>query len=104
MQRSLWHHTWPRRAPGRRQFEDIHELQSSYQVKAPLAIAFRAIFQLAAMDLLYSYEPWRLARCARKNCKHPFVRKDKRQVFCSPACSQSIRTGRYRKALQEKLE
>jgi len=54
----------------------------------------RDCFLLAAAQLL-STDGWRIALCANAKCRRPFVRR-KRGQYCSRACSQKIRTARYR--------
>jgi hypothetical protein len=98
MQRSLSRVSWPRRAPGRKSYERIHEISSRYEIaESRPDAAFATMFQLVAQDLIYTSEPWRLARCALKECQRRFVRHDQRQVYCSNACSQAERTTRYKK-------
>ncbi len=54
------------------------------------------MFGLAVMDLLQT-ESWRPARCIRADCGGRFARDDRRQIFCSPRCSQTMRARRLRK-------
>lgn len=97
IQRTLLRVVWPRHVRGRKSDERIHEIRSRYEIaEASQDAAFAAMFQLVAMDLVYTSEPWRLARCELKECRRRFVRRDPRQAYCSAACSQAERTTRYK--------
>jgi hypothetical protein len=56
-------------------------------------------FVLAAFELFTS-EGHRIRNCAEPKCNRLFV-ATKRQAFCSPQCSQRVRTAKYRKAHRE---
>jgi hypothetical protein len=102
IQRSLWHRSWPSHSRGRKVDETVHELRNRFEiVGTKLAAALPTIFQLAAQDLVFTSEPWRIGRCAWPQCRRRFVRHDQRQAYCSTACSQALRTIRYRKAKRQ---
>jgi len=59
--------------------------------------AFPTSFLLSVGDLIERQQHW-LSRCQREDCHRIFVRNDKRQNYCSPRCSQTRRTRRFRRS------
>lgn len=57
--------------------------------------AFPTSFLLVVGDLIERQQHW-LSQCQREDCHRIFVRNDKRQNYCSPRCSQTRRTRRFR--------
>jgi hypothetical protein len=53
-------------------------------------------FLLTACDLIERQQQW-LRRCQREDCGRVFVQADRRQTYCSPKCSQTRRTRRFRR-------
>ena len=60
--------------------------------------ALLTAFLLTAADLIERQQSW-LRRCPREDCGRVFVQEDRRQRYCSPRCSQTRRTRRFRRKI-----
>lgn len=70
--------------------------RSTWQPRSKAALL--TAFLLTAADLIERQQSW-LRRCPREDCGRVFVQEDRRQSYCSPRCSQTRRTRRFRRKI-----
>jgi hypothetical protein len=73
--------------------DEPYGARSSWQARSAKALTTRFLLNVA--DLLERQQRW-LSRCRREDCRRVFVRKQRRQNYCSPRCSQTVRKRRFR--------